>query len=121
MTITLTSPETASVGGSVVETDASAACTGINIDFIQQLITITLQNGTTSGQTFTPGKSLANPILLTISMATGAWQTNTGLSGTFNAASLASILSIFLGLRNQAEAFALQAAIIAGTAVPWAT
>lgn len=108
------------IGGVTIETDAFAAVTEIDIDYQNKILTMTVQQGTTSGQLFSPGQY--PPVYrFVINMVTGVWFVNgTSLGGTFTSQSIAAISALFLPLRNSGEQFVLQVNLFpSATQVPW--
>jgi hypothetical protein len=107
-------------GGVTIETDATAAVTAIAVDYRTKILTMTIQQGTTTGQAFAPGQ-YPSQYSLVVNMVTGVWFVNgSSLSGTFNGASISAISAIFLPLRNSGEAFVIQIALFpAATETNW--
>src|ERR1700679_3688071 len=64
-----------SLGGVTLETDASAAVTDINVDYRTKILTMTIQQGTTTGQSFAPGQ-YPSQYQLMVNMVTGVWFVN---------------------------------------------
>jgi hypothetical protein len=95
------------VGGVTVETDASAAVTVIDINYQTKILTMTVQQGTVTGQVFAPGQ-FPSQYQVVINMVTGVWFVNgSSLSGTFTAPSIAAISALFLPIRNSGEQFVI--------------
>lgn len=120
MPITLTNPVTVTEGETVEESDLSAAITFVWIDFVNQELCITVENGTVSGSTFTSGVEIPVVVQLTMDLTTGDWTTTNGLSGTANPAVLAAQIAQFTTSRNNGEQFMLAIGAVAGSYTAWA-
>ncbi len=106
------------IGGVNVETDAFASITAIDIDFLSKTVTISVQQGTTSGQTFTVGQ-VPPAYKISINLLTGAWSVNNAnnSSGTLSGAVLTNLQNTFLNMRNATENFAVNQGIFPGATV----
>jgi hypothetical protein len=119
MPITLTNQVVVTAGETVTETNASAAITFVYIDFINQLLGITMQNGTVSGSSFIPGADVPNEVQLIMNLVSGNWTTTNGLSGTANPIVLAAQVAQFKTSRNSGEQFMLAIGAVAGIYTAW--
>jgi hypothetical protein len=108
------------IGGINVETDNFAAVTVVDVNYQTKILTMTVQQGTTTGQVFAPGQYPPSYVFV-INMVTGVWYINgTNLGGTFTGPSIAAISALFLPLRNSGEQFVLQVNLFpSATAVAW--
>jgi hypothetical protein len=124
--ITLTTPTQVTASGLLAsgvasETDNIAGVSHFTVDFIAgtisfELVLGQLLNGNVNIGVYVPR------IEVTVNLATGAWTTSTGLSGTIASASLTSVISQFASDRNLMEAFAAgSSGILPGTQTAWAS
>lgn len=110
---------TFTVGGVSVETNGFAACVPIDLDFVANRASFAIKQGVTSGANFTPGAH-GSVINVSIDLVSGAWASDSGLSGTLGGAGLTNLNTTLRGLRNSAETFVVSAGIVSGgTQVPW--
>jgi len=126
MSITLTNAAVLNINGAVAESDPNASLYYMEISFIAGTTGIQARlfygYGATSGQTFSPGNSgssLIPKVIVTVNLVTGAWSSNTGLSGTVSGAGFTAVQNDILALANIAETFAVNNNIIDGTQVSW--
>lgn len=117
MSITLSQLASMSMGGAVTESDANAALAYMEIAY-PYIVKLIFAYGNTTAQTFAAGATMPK-IVVTISLQTGIWSSNTGLSGTLLAAGLIALRTAVLNVRNGLESFAVNNAIVAGAAVAW--
>jgi hypothetical protein len=108
------------VGGFSTETDATASVTGLTIDWLSKKVTMNVQQGTTTGQVFAPGQ-FPSSYQIVVNLVTGGWFINgSALFGTFDGATLASLVAIFLPLRNSMENLTVQVGLFpAATETDW--
>lgn len=124
--ITLTTPTQVTASGLLSagvtsETDASAAVASFTVDFLAGAVTFQLVLGTVSGQTINVGVYPPR-ISVTVNLATGAWTSTNGLSGTIVPASLTNVIAQFASDRNLMETFSCGASgILPGTQTAWAS
>lgn len=119
MSITLSAAQVSvlTIGGVTVETDAGGAATQMQVSFVGPDIVVTLSKGTVSGSNFSAGTQA--DITITIHLATGLWQSSSGLSGTLSGAALTNFQTTVKGWRNAIETFAVNNSILPGTQVAW--
>lgn len=117
MSITLTNAATLNLNGSTAESDANAASVEMQVVFPNTVI-VTLNYGTTSGQTFASGQRIRS-VVLTVNLVTGAWSADNGISGTLGGGALTTFKNTVTGWRNSIETFAVNQSVIIGTQVAW--
>jgi hypothetical protein len=124
--ITLTTPTQVTCTGLVSagvlsETDNVAGVSTFTVDFLSGTVTFTLILGTLLNGNVNAGVYPPR-INVTVNLATGAWNSSNGLSGTINPASLTSVISQFASDRNLMETFSAGASgILPGTQTAWAS
>ena len=101
-------------------TDASAAVSGFVVDFLAGTVMFELVLGTLAGNVINIGVYVPR-IHVTVNLATGAWFTDNGRSGTIPVANLSGIISQFAGDRNLMEQFAAGNGILPGTQTAWSS
>ena len=95
------------IGGSTIETDASAAVSSITVNYQTKIATITVQQGTVSGSAFSPGQYPPS-YQFNVNLTTGVWTVNgSALSGTLTGSNLTNAQTTFMNLRNTEESFAV--------------
>lgn len=110
------------IGGVTIETDSYAAVTSYTVDFQAGTLTATIQKGTTSGSTFTPGIIISGNVQIVANLVTGAWFVNgSSLTGTLSANALSTMQSQVVGDRNLFEVFAVGNNIMPGTQTTWSS
>jgi hypothetical protein len=124
--ITLTTPFTASQGGTQVENDTIGACTSITYNFQNFTESVTFNVGMLSGS---PQNLAVGPLaqsdpnysfVVTVNLATGAWTDTQGGSGTVPGSILSGQVTQFEAARNQAESFVgVSGGLMPGTITQW--
>ena len=117
MSITLGTLASMSIGGTVIESDANAALSYMEVSF-PGAVRLFFGFGTTTAQVFAPGAQLPK-VIVTLSLHDGTWTGNNGTSGTLLTAGLTSLQTALLGLRNGLELFATANNVVVGTDVAW--
>jgi|ERR1039458_4775465 hypothetical protein len=117
MSINLNQPATMNINGIAAESDANAAITYLEMAYPDSL-RIFVAYGATTTTVFTPGASLPK-VIISVNLNTGAWSATNGVTGTLLSAGLTTLQNIALNLRNGLESFAVNQAVVAGTAAAW--
>jgi hypothetical protein len=117
MSITLTQIASMSIGGVAIESDANAALTYMEVSYPNSL-RLFFGYGTTAGQSFSAGANLPR-VIVTLNLATGAWSSSNGLSGTLLSSGLTTLQTALLNMQNGLETFAVNQNIIPGVQVAW--
>jgi hypothetical protein len=120
--ITLTTPKTVSINGSVVESNTQGAMDLLDYDFLSNVATLRFDIGSGAPANWNIGV-YNDPIKMTVNMTTGVWSAvdangATVGSGTFSGSGFANFQQQFKAIRNSAEQFAATA-FMPGTQVPW--
>ena len=119
MSITLTNSAVLNINGAVAESDANATLFYVELNFPSS-VRLFYGYGTTVGSVFTPGTQVPR-IIVTLSLITGVWSSNTGLSGTASGAGFTALQTDVLALANDAESFATANSVVIGSGVVWTT
>jgi hypothetical protein len=119
MSITLTQIASMSIGGVAIESDANAALTYMEVSYPNNL-RLFFGYGTTTGQSFSSGTNLPK-VIVTLNVATGAWSSSNGLSGTLLSSGLTTLQTALLNMQNGLETFAVNQNITPGVQVAWTT
>lgn len=111
---------TFSIPGVGSESDVNAAVTSVAVNYLTGILSITVQQGSTSGQNFSPGQYPPSYIF-NVNLITGNWMCNgTALSGTLSGTPFATNQAAFLNMLNMCETFALaQGLFPAATTTAW--
>lgn len=117
MSITLTNIEQYLSGQAIVESNPSAAAINPQIDFVNNVISWTIQSGNISPGTFTPG-SRTVPITVMVNINTGTWMAG-NLNGNLAPATQNALKTLLLNMRNAMENFAVNNGIVVGITTPW--
>jgi hypothetical protein len=117
MSITLTNSAVLNINGAVAESDANATLFYVELNFPSS-VRLFYGYGTTVGSVFTPGTQVPR-IIVTLSLITGVWSSNTGLSGTASGAGFTALQTDVLALVNDAESFATANSVVVGAGVAW--
>lgn len=117
MSITLAQIASMSIGGVAIESDANAALTYMEVSYPNSL-RLFFGYGTTSGQSFSVGTNLPR-VVVTLNLATGAWSSSNGLSGTLLSSGLTTLQTALLNMQNGLETFAVNQNILPGMQVAW--
>jgi hypothetical protein len=110
------------IGGVNQETDASACVSGVTVNYLTNVLTFLVQQGTVSGQNFAVGQ-YPPQYQFNINLITGVWTVNgSALTGTLSGAALTNLQATFLSLRNTGEAFVVaQGLFPSATTTAWTT
>ena len=119
MSITLAASQiqTITIGGVQTENDIQGAAEQMIVYMNGPNITFTLAKGIVSGSSLIEGTS--TQVSVTVSGATGFWQSSSGLSGTISGTALTNLQSAVKTWRNTLETFAVNQNIMPGTQVAW--
>jgi hypothetical protein len=119
MSITLTNSAVLNINGAVAESDANATLFYLELNFPSS-VKLFYGYGTTVGSVFAQGTHVPK-VIVTLSLITGVWTSDNGLSGTASGAGFTALQTDALALANDAESFAIGIGATVGTAVAWTT
>jgi len=118
MSITLTTGRLVQINGVTTENNTQGANTGYAVDFLGNTVTFNFSIGSGAPAAFNIGV-FNLPVSLTVNLATGAWTSTNGSSGTIGAGPLANFVSQTKAIRNTVETFVAGNSVMAGTQVAW--
>lgn len=121
MSITLTNPVVTQQGVSTLENDTVAGASTYTLDAATAapVFVCRLQLGTGVLSQAISVNKYSSQITVSVNLVTGAWATDTGVSGTLSGGALTSFVNSLKALRNTVETFAITNGIVAGTQVGW--
>ncbi len=106
------------IGGSTVETHDAAAIAIAHTAFLTNNLTATFVEGTPASNSFATFPRVKTATL-NINIATGAWTTSAGTSGTLGAGAVTAIKNNQTNLKNGLENVANAIGLLPGTIVAW--
>jgi hypothetical protein len=115
--ITLTNVEEYSAGAVVLESNSTAAAINPQIDFINGVISWTIQSGNMNGNNFIPGQR-STPISVIVNINTGNWIAGND-SGVLSPTAQTNLKNVLLNMRNAMENFSITNNLVTGTQTPW--